>query len=266
MNLIEFAKENMLVLDGAMGTMLQSGYAVREVHLAYLEAGANVILTNTFHNPSNADITAAVQLARDVATGFAAFVVLDIAPSAQLLEPLGDLTLENAYADFKRQVLAGAAAGVDAIYIETMTDLGVAECAVRAAKENCELPIFCTMSFEANMHTFMGTDIPTMASRLTALGVDFLGINCSVGPGEMKKMAAELMKWTHLPIIIKPNAGLPRFEGGKAVYDVTSEDFAAEMAEIADMGVAGMGGCCGTRPEFIRKLSVIAKARSEHTI
>jgi len=261
MNLIEFAKENILVLDGAMGTMLQNGHGVREVHLAYLEAGVSVILTNTFNSPSNADITAAVQLAREAATGFDAFVVLDIAPSAHMLAPLGDLTLENAYADFKRQVIAGTAAGVDAIYIETMIDLCVAECAVRAAKENCDLPVVCTMSFEANMHTFMGTDIPTMASRLTEAGADFLGINCSVGPREMKKMAAELMKWTHLPIIIKPNAGLPRFEGSKAVYDVTPEDFAAEMEGLVDMGVAGIGGCCGTTPEFIRKLALIAKAR-----
>ena len=261
MNLIEFAKDNMLVLDGAMGTMLQTGLSAEEVHLAYLNAGANVILTNTFDNPSDAAITAAVQTAREAAAGFDAFVVLDLAPSGHLLAPLGDLTFEDAYANFKRQVTAGVAAGVDAIYIETMTDLREAECAVQAAKENCDLPVCCTMSFASNMRTFMGTDIPAMADALTGLGVDFLGINCSVGPAEMKEMAAELMKWTHLPVIIKPNAGLPRFDGGKAVYDVTPEAFAREMAEIAALGVAGIGGCCGTTPAFIRKLAAIAQER-----
>jgi len=257
MNIIEFAKTNMLILDGAMGTMLQAGLSAREIHLAYLEAGANVILTNTFNNPSDADITATVQLAREVAVGFDAYVLLDLAPSGHLLMPLGDLTLEDAYTNFKRQVIAGVAAGVDAIYIETMTDLREAECAVRAAKENCDLPVFCTMSFEASMHTFMGTDIPTMATTLTELGADFLGINCSVGPTEMKGMAAELMKWTHLPIVIKPNAGLPCFDGSKAVYDVSPEDFAREMEGLVALDVSGIGGCCGTTPEFIRALANI---------
>jgi len=176
--------------------------------------------------------------------------VPDAAPIGQLLEPVGTLKFAGAYREFKRQMITGSKAGVDAIYIETMTDLQEAECAVRAAKENCDLPVFCTMSFNANMRTLTGTDIPSMARALTEVGTDFLGLNCSVGPGEMKRTAAELMKWTRLPVIIKPNAGLPSFENGQTVFRVTPEEFVQEMAEVAALGVAGIGGCCGYNAGF----------------
>ena len=259
MKLLEFAGRNMLVLDGAMGTMLQNGFDVRSVHKAYLEAGANMILTNTFADNSDENIALSVKIAKDVAADYSAYVGADIAPTGQLLEPLGTLKADDAYSIFKRQAIAADKAGADAIYIETFADLLEAECAVRAAKENCNLPVFCTMSFDENMRTFMGTDIPSMARALTELGVDFLGINCSVGPAEMKNMAAQLIKCTHLPIIIKPNAGLPHIENGCTVYRVTPEEFALEMAAIADLGVAGIGGCCGTTPSFIEKLAIIAR-------
>ncbi|MCL2856483.1 MAG: homocysteine S-methyltransferase family protein [Oscillospiraceae bacterium] len=259
MNLLEFAKNNMLVLDGAMGTMLQSGFDVNSIHKAYLEAGANIILTNTFSDSSDENIALSVKIAKNAAVDYDAYVGADIAPTGQFFEPLGKLGQDEAYDIFKRQVLAAYKAGADAIYIETFSDLLEAEIAVLAAKENCSLPIFCTMTFDANMRTFMGVDIPSMAHSLTEAGVDFLGINCSVGPAEMKNMAAELMRCTHLPVVIKPNAGLPSMENGNIVYHVTPEGFAQEMAAIADLGVAGIGGCCGTTPAFIEKLADIAR-------
>jgi len=259
MKLLEFAKEHMLVLDGAMGTMRQAGLATKEIHRAYLESGSNVILTDTFEKNSDADIALAVQTAKEATEGHIAFVALDIAPSGQLLAPLGTLHFEDAYKEFQRQVLAGVRAEVDAIYIETMTDLQEARCAVLAAKEACDLPIFCTMSFEANQRTFTGTAISSMALTLTGLGVDFIGLNCSVGPAEMKSMAEELLRWTHLPVIIKPNAGLPSFENGKTVFNVTPDEFAKAMDEIIALGVSGVGGCCGTTPDFIGKLADFAK-------
>ena len=260
MKLLDFAKKHMLVLDGAMGTMRQAGLATKEIHSAYLKAGSNVILTDTFERNSDADIAAAVQTAKEAREGYNAFVALDIAPSGQLLAPLGTLHFEDAYKEFQRQVLAGVRAGVDAIYIETMTDLQEARCAVLAAKEACELPIFCTMSFEANQRTFTGTAISSMAFTLTGLGVDFIGLNCSVGPAEMKSMAEELLKWTHLPVIIKPNAGLPSFENGKTLFNVTPDEFAKAMEGIIALGVSGVGGCCGTTPDFIEKLAGLARS------
>ena len=259
MNLIEFSKKNMLVLDGAMGTMLQAGFAVKDVHRAYLKAGSNVILSNTFDDRSTENIAYAVQTAKEIAADYGAYVVLDVSPTGQLLEPLGSLKFDQAYDMFKKQILAGVAAGADAIYFETFTDLYEAKCAVLAAKENVDLPVFCTMSFEKNMRTFTGTDISSMALTLTGLGVDFIGINCSVGPAEIKKMVEELIEWTNLPIIVKPNAGLPSFESGSTVFHVEPQEFADEMAEIARLGVAGLGGCCGTTPAFIEKLAAIAQ-------
>ncbi|MCL2531108.1 MAG: homocysteine S-methyltransferase family protein [Oscillospiraceae bacterium] len=261
MTLKEFARDNLLVLDGAMGTMLQSGHDARAVHQAYLAAGANVILTNTFHHKTDEDIAAAVQAAKEAIGNHQSYVALDISPTGQLLEPMGMLSFDDAYAMFKRQVLAGAQAGVDAIYIETMTELGEARCAVLAAKENCDLPVFCTMSFEENLRTFTGVDIPSMALTLGGLGVDFIGLNCSVGPAQMKAMAAQLLQWTDLPVVIKPNAGLPKIENGQTVFDVTPEVFAAQMAEIATLGVAGIGGCCGTTPAFIQAISILKRSQ-----
>lgn len=266
MTLLEFAQDNLLVLDGAMGTMLQSGHDARAVHQAYLAAGANVILTNTFHHNTNEDIAAAVQAAKEAVGNRRAYIALDIAPTGQLLQPMGMLSFDDAYAIFKRQVLAGVQAGVDAIYIETMTDLGEARCAVLAAKENCSLPVFCTMSFEENLRTFTGVDIPCMALTLGGLGVDFIGLNCSVGPVQMQAMAAQLLQWTNLPVVIKPNAGLPTIENGKTVFDVSPEDFAAQMAEITALGVAGIGGCCGTTPAFIAAISTFNRKQKQPVI
>ena len=277
MNILDYIKDNILLLDGAMGTVLQnSGIApgkhpeamnidhpdvVTSVHDAYMTAGSKLVLTNTFgasahkmagcqYTPQQV-ITAGVKLAKEVRRKHGGYVALDIGPLGQLLEPMGTLTFEQAYEDFAMQVKAGAAAGADLVFIETMTDLYEVKAAVLAVKENCDLPVFTTMSFEQNMHTFAGTSLSSMAITLDGLGVDALGINCSLGPVEMLPMAKELKKWTDKPLIIKPNAGLPCLVNDKTVYNITKEDFAQAMEEIMALGVNIVGGCCGTTPDML---------------
>ncbi len=278
MNILEYIKDNVLFLDGGMGTELQKlgvdtgkypeslnithPDKVAAVHDAYMAAGTKMILTNTFgasankmsgcqYTPRQA-ITRAVKLAKEVALKHGGFVALDIGPLGRLLEPMGGMTFEQAYDDFAMQVQAGAAAGADLIFIETMTDLYEIKAAVLAAKEHSNLPVFATMSFEENMHTFRGTALSSMALTLDGLGVDALGINCSLGPVEMLPMAKELRNWTDKPIIIKPNAGLPCLVNDKTVYNISNGDFAAAMQEIMALGVNIVGGCCGTNPDMLK--------------
>ncbi|MCL2721141.1 MAG: homocysteine S-methyltransferase family protein [Treponema sp.] len=288
MNLKEFAEENILVLDGAMGTQLQKyglkmgespeffnisqSEIVKQVHMSYLQAGSNMILTNTFGAnkrklrdlDSDEVIKRAVDAAKSAVAKSAAsniYTALDIGPIGELLEPMGTLKFDEAYELFAQQVLTGVKEGADVIYIETMTDLYEAKCAVLAAKENTSLPVFCTMSFEKNKRTFVGVSISSAALTLQGLGVDFIGINCSFGPKEMYEMAQELIKWTNLPIVIKPNAGLPKFINGQAVFDIDPGEFADNMNCILDLGISVIGGCCGTTPEFIEKLAILAKEK-----
>ncbi|MBR5521532.1 MAG: homocysteine S-methyltransferase family protein [Oscillospiraceae bacterium] len=289
MNILDYIKDNILLLDGAMGTVLQnSGIApgkhpeamnidhpdvVASVHDAYMTAGSKLVLTNTFgasahkmagcqYTPQQV-ITAGVKLAKEVRRKHGGYVALDIGPLGQLLEPMGTLTFEQAYEDFAMQVKAGAAAGADLVFIETMTDLYEVKAAVLAVKENCDLPVFTTMSFEQNMHTFAGTSLSSMAITLDGLGVDALGINCSLGPVEMLPMAKELKKWTDKPLIIKPNAGLPCLVNDKTVYNITKEDFAQAMEEIMALGVNIVGGCCGTTPDMLNFFFDKAKQHSK---
>jgi len=263
------------LLDGAMGTSLQqsgklsvgenpsklnieSPDTVASVHRAYLQAGSDIIITNTFAAtalPNFEEIIASgVKIAKLAAQGFNAKVALNIGPLQNSLEPLGTNDETKAYEIFKKQVEIGVKNGADIIYIETMTDLNETKIAVTAAKENCRLPIFCTMTFEESLRTFMGVDIPTMAETLEKAGTSAIGINCSVGPEKMFEMASQLKQHTNLPIIIKPNAGLPTVENGEIVYNVTPEEFANEMKRIVELGVDFIGGCCGTNPTFIAAL------------
>ncbi|MCL2811078.1 MAG: homocysteine S-methyltransferase family protein [Clostridia bacterium] len=291
MDILGMLGERVLLMDGAMGTMLQGAglqpgenpallnmrnpQAVRDVHLAYLQAGAGLILTNTFgangHKlPGDNDVSAvvrrAVGIAREAAAQHAtdtgekeALVALNIGPIGELLEPSGMLGFDQAYALFQEQVVAGAAAGADVIYIETMSDLLEAKCAVLAAKEHSNLPVFCTMSFEQGGRTFMGVSIAAMALTLHGLGVDCVGLNCSVGPEEIAPMVQELIRWTDCPIIAKPNAGMPLIENGQTVFASTPESFAHAVAALLELGVSAVGGCCGTTPDYIRKLSKLAQ-------
>ena len=256
--------EGPILLDGAMGTMLQGKGMplgavpetmnllhpewVREIHREYVEAGARIVYANTFGaNPYKTEncghsledlIAAGVSLAKEAA-GDRALAALDMGPLGQLLEPTGALSFEEAYKAFAREVRAGAAAGADLIVIETMTDLAETRAALLAAKENAALPVLCTMTFEENGRTFTGCSVASMALTLTGLGADAIGINCSLGPRELLPLAKELARWTHLPLVMKPNAGLP--EPGTSRYDVTPEEFAGAMAELARLGVKLMG-------------------------
>ena len=268
-----------LLLDGGMGTMLQAAglpmgetpelwnltepEKVTAVHRRYVEAGSRLLYTNTFganrlktarcgHSPAEL-IAGAVRCARAAAGEENVRVALDVGPIGQLLEPLGTLRFEDAYELFREQVVAGEQAGADLIIIETMSDLYEAKAALLAAKENTKLPVWVTMSFEATGRTFVGTSVASMALTLTGLGADAIGFNCSLGPKELIPLLRELRRWTDLPLILKPNAGLPDPATGE--YNITPEEFAQELLPALDLGVRIFGGCCGTTPDFIRALS-----------
>ncbi len=272
-----------ILLDGAMGTMLQkNGMApgaipeflnitdpqmLVRIHKAYIESGSQVIYANTFGaNRFKLEgsgytveqiVTAAIQNVRTAiaetttdATSQPAYAALDLGPLGKLLEPSGDLTFDQAYDCYKELVLAGAKAGADLAVIETMTDLLETKAAVLAVKENSNLPVLVTMTFEENMRTFTGVSIPAMALTLEGLGADAIGVNCSLGPDALYPIVAELEQWTNLPLIVKPNAGLPDPETNH--YHVTPEEFAAQMMAMVQLGVRIFGGCCGTTPAYIQ--------------
>ena len=271
-----FPNREFIFLDGGFGTMLQKEnldvgrvpevlnithpQVVQRIQKAYIDAGADIICTCSFgvnkYKIEGCGYTveelmkAAVKNAREAAEGTDTKIGLDIGPIGRLLEPNGSLSFEEAYEIFKLQVEAGSDA--DVILIETMTDLYEMKAAVLAAKENAELPIIATMSFEANQRTFTGTEVRAMALTLEGLGVDAIGMNCSLGPAEFKPLIEELSKWTTLPIVSKANAGLPNPATGE--YDVEAEQFAKLTADLIPHGVKAVGGCCGTTPAFIKAI------------
>ena len=268
-----------MILDGAMGTELQAAglplggvpevwniehpEKVTEIHRRYIEAGSQVVYANTFGAnrlkmaktgyPLQALIVAAIGNARAAvltSNNKNAKVALDIGPIGRLLSPLGDLSFEEAYDIFAEEVRA--AKGADLIVIETMSDLYEAKAAVLAAKENSDLPVYLTMSFEANGRTFTGTDIDAMALTFSDMGIDGIGVNCSLGPAELLPMVKRLYTATKLPIVVKPNAGLP--DPATNTYNVSPGEFGAIMRQMLPYGVRVVGGCCGTSPDYIREL------------
>ena len=273
MDFKELIKQGTVLLDGAMGTMLQNagleaGAApellnidkpelIEDIHRKYVEAGSQIVYANTFganryklkNNSVKEIISAGISIAKK-ACGKKALVALDIGPIGQLLEPSGTMTFEEAYDIFKEQIIAGKSA--DVIVFETMTDLYELKAAVLAAKENSRQPIVCTMTFEENRRTFTGCCVSSMALLLNGLGVDAVGINCSLGPSQLIPICKELLEWTDMPVVLKPNAGLPDPVTGK--YDVSPEEFAEQMKYAASCGVKIFGGCCGTTPEYISAL------------
>lgn len=273
MDFKELIKQGTVLLDGAMGTMLQNagleaGAApellnidkpelIEDIHRKYVEAGSQIVYANTFganryklkNNSVKEIISAGISIAKK-ACGKKALVALDIGPIGQLLEPSGTMTFEEAYDIFKEQIIAGESA--DVIVFETMTDLYELKAAVLAAKENSRQPIVCTMTFEENRRTFTGCCVSSMALLLNGLGVDAVGINCSLGPSQLIPICKELLEWTDMPVVLKPNAGLPDPVTGK--YDVSPEEFAEQMKYAASCGVKIFGGCCGTTPEYISAL------------
>lgn len=270
--------QEFMILDGAMGTMLQQGglalgqhpealnftnpQLVQDIHRQYLEAGSQIISANTFganryklegSGYTVAEVVAqAIQLAKKMTTQLGGLVALDVGPIGAMLEPSGSVTFEAAYDLFREVVVAGRDAGADLVLIETMTDLYEVKAAVLAAKEHCDLPVFVTMTFEERGRTFTGCGLENMALTLSGLGVDAIGINCSLGPKEIYHLMAELATYTDLPLIAKPNAGLPDPETN--LYDIDAVEFGQVMATYPDVGVQILGGCCGTNPDFIREM------------
>lgn len=276
-----------LYFDGAMGTMLQNRglklgevpevlnmthpQQIEDIHRLYLEAGSHFITTNTFganrykidHTPYTVEeiITQGVKIAKKATKDFTGrLVALDLGPSGKVLKPIGDAEFEEIYEVFAQQAKIGEKAGADLVILETFTDLYELKAAILAVKEQTQLPIFATMSFEENGRTFFGTSLESMVVLLEGLGVAALGINCSLGPVQLKPVVMKLTELAHIPIIVQPNAGLPIMEGTVAKYDITSQEFAQIAVEFAQAGVSILGGCCGTTPDYIQQVVEKTKA------
>ena len=273
--------------DGAMGTMLQNrGLKLGEIpeiynithpeliegiHREYLEAGSHFVTTNTFganrYKMQKSEytveeiITKGIEIAKQAKIDFPnTYVALDVGPCGKVLRPVGDISFEECYEVFKEQVIIGEKAGADVILLETFTDLYELKAAVLAAKENTSLPIFCTMSFEENGRTFFGTSLESMVLTMEGLGVSAIGLNCSLGPKQLKPIVEKLMKIAHIPVMVQPNAGLPSMKKGQMHYDIDQEEFAQILKEFAELGVSILGGCCGTTPEYIRLMTQAVEA------
>ena len=276
--LLERLGKEWLVFDGGTGSILQSKGLrggelpetwnlirpedIIDLHCGYLRAGCDIFNTNTFGAnalkfPDNLEaiVTAAVNNAKEArrrAGREDAFVALDIGPTGKLLEPLGDLPFERAVELFGEVVRYGSRAGADLVLIETMSDSYEAKAAVLAARENCSLPVCITVTFDEKGKLLTGGSVDSTVALLEGLRVDALGVNCGLGPEQMIPIVRRLTEVCSVPVIVNPNAGLPRTEGGRTVYNVGPEEFAGWMEKIAEMGVQAVGGCCGTTPEHIR--------------
>lgn len=269
-----------LLFDGGMGTMLQASgmkagalpellnfeepQVITDIQRQYVEAGCDVITANTFGANAHkldgaatvADVfAAAVACAREAG---ARYVAGDIGPIGALLRPLGTLSFDEAYDLFAEEVRAGVAAGVDLFIIETMTDLAEIKAAVLACRENSDLPVFATMTFEEDGRTFLGTSPEVAAITLDAIGADVLGINCSQGPAELRGLAARMLTVTDKPVMVQANAGLPHVDDdGNTVFDIQAPEYAEAVAGMIADGVSVVGGCCGTTPAHMAALRTL---------
>lgn len=294
MNINALFGKKIIICDGAMGTMMQK-YGletgelpeclnftrpdiIEKIHLEYFLAGSDLVSTNTFganrYKLAGSGYTVdqviakAVAIARGAAekaekasdsaqdgAGGKKYVALDMAPVGKLLEPVGDFSFEEAYETFAEQVLAGVSAGADLILLETFTDIYEMKAAILAVKENSDLPVFCSVTFQEDGRMLMGTDPLTMVTALQDLGIDALGINCSLGPKQMMGMVEEILRYAKVPVLVQPNAGLPQVVEGETLYDVGAEEYTQVMMDMLRAGVAVAGGCCGTTPEYIETLT-----------
>ena len=274
-----FQRKEYVFLDGGMGTELQKRglrpgqmpelaaltmpETLTAIHRDYVRAGAQILNANTFGaNPKKLArtgysleqvVSASIDCARQAAAETGALVALDIGPLGELLAPAGTLAFEDACAQFAQIIRAGAAAGADLVMLETMTDLYELKAAILAAKENCALPVFTSMSFETRGRTFTGCTVESYAVTAAGLGVDAVGINCSLGPAEILPFAKRLCRSVPagLPVFVKPNAGLPDPDGS---YRLDAAGFVEQMKEYQSIGISMVGGCCGTTPEYIQRL------------
>ena len=272
--IIEHLKEDILIFDGAMGTMLQKAGlpvgglpelfnlthpdTVKDIHKAYIDAGCDIVTTNTFQanrfkldgcgHSAQEVISAGIALAKESG---AKYVALDIGPLGQMMRPMGTLTFEEAYDAFAEQIKVGAECGADVILVETVSDLLEIKAAYLAARECCDLPVFVSMTYQSDGRTFVGCDPQTAAITLSSLGVDALGVNCSLGPEELAPVVDTLLKYSTVPVLVQPNAGLPTIVNGETVYEISPDDYADRVMDMAEKGAAVLGGCCGTNPDFI---------------
>lgn len=287
MNIRDFIKNNIVYLDGGMGTLLQkSGLqpgelperwnishpeVIKEIHKSYYDSGSNIVNTNTFganslkfdadelseiiyHAVKNADE------ARKASSGKQEkFIALDVGPTGKLLKPLGDLDFEDSVKAFAEVISLGVKYGVDLITIETMNDSYETKAAVLAAKENSDLPIIVTNAYGENGRLMTGADPAVMAAMLEGMGVDAIGANCSLGPKQLMGVMDELLKYCSVPVAFKPNAGLPKSDGKVTYYDVDAEEFAQDIKLAVANGVRIVGGCCGTTPEYIKKVCELTR-------
>lgn len=285
--------ERPLIFDGAMGTALQKKElklgelpeklcithpsVVTDIHLAYLNSGSDVISANTFGanalklgSDVASVISAAVTCAKEArnlyyaqnSTHHQKFIALDVGPLGVLLSPMGTLSFDDAYDYFKEQAIAGEKAGCDLILLETFTDLYEAKCAILACKEHTDLPVLCTMSFETSGRTFTGTDVETMVTVLEGLGLDAIGFNCAFGAQEMLPLIRQALSLTRCPIMVQPNAGLPKVIDQITVYENNLGVFSEMMSRFVDMGVSILGGCCGTEIEHIESIKKAVDERA----
>ena len=280
MNILDFLKNNILYLDGGMGTLLQSEglkagelpenwnishpEVITDIHRRYYKAGSNVVNTNTFganslkFSESELEdiVKAAIKNAKEAQTGKKPeWVALDIGPLGKLLKPYGDLDFEDAVEIFAKTVRLGAKYGADLVFIETMNDSYETKAALLAAKENCDLPVFVSNAYGEDGKLMTGATPAAMVAMLEGMGADAIGVNCSLGPKALAPVVEEYLKYASVPVILKPNAGLPKSENGKTVYDITPQEFASEVCALIQKGVLIAGGCCGTTPEHISLLT-----------
>jgi 5-methyltetrahydrofolate--homocysteine methyltransferase len=281
MDIRDLLQKRILMSDGAMGTMLQkyglktgelpevlnftNPEIIERIHREYLDAGSDFVCTNTFGANRlkvagsgysvEEIVTQAVSIAKKAAAPKSKFVALDLGPTGKLMKPTGDLSFEEACDLYREQIIPGIKAGADLILIETITDLYEMKAAAVTARELTDLPIFCSVTFQEDGRMLMGTDPLTMVNTLQDLGIDALGVNCSLGPVQMVPVIKEIVEYSKLPVLVQPNAGLPVMVDGETLYDVGIGEFTEAMEEMLRAGVAIVGGCCGTTPEYIKSLS-----------
>ena len=289
MNFRSYLQDHIVILDGGMGTLLQGAGLrpgelperwnishadeVTAIHRAYFDAGSNVVNTNTFgasplkfsEEELEAVISAAVANARRAAAESTGkqekFVALDIGPTGKLLAPLGDMDFEDAVAAFAAVVRLGVKYGVDLVTVETMNDSYETKAALLAVKENCDLPVLVSCAFGADGKLMTGADPAAMVALLEGMGADAIGVNCSLGPDALAPVVREYLDRASIPVLLKPNAGLPTVVEGQTVYNVTPDEFARSVTDLVAAGVRVVGGCCGTTPAYIAALVAEIAAR-----
>lgn len=283
MDFLKYLQSNIVLLDGGMGTLLQkSGLlpgeyperwnmsrpdVITDIQRQYFDAGSNVVCTNTFganllkFDASELDeivrcaVANAERARKESSSESEKFIALDIGPSGKLLAPLGDLDFEDAVSLFAETVKLGVKYGVDLIVIETMNDSYETKAALLAAKENSSLPVIVTNAYGADGKLMTGASPAAMAAMLEGMGADAIGANCSLGPRQLEGVMDELLRVSSIPVVLKPNAGLPKIENGETVFDISAAEFAEGVAALVKKGVRVAGGCCGTTPEYISSLS-----------